>query len=549
MTNIPSMFRLCDIMSIHPISEHEFNEKYISSADFAINWNYNRPVVYILKWTWRIYVWETVNAYRRMQNHIKNKEKSEVMRKMRIIYDMEYNKSATLDIESKLIQYIAGEEIFVLQNKNDGLRDHNYFDREKYIAKFEVLRKTLKDRWVVHKDLKEIQNSDLFKYSPYKALNPDQYAVVENIYNDIKSWITWTYLVKGEPWTWKSVVASYLMKYLKDQDVTKTYNIALVVPMAGLRKTFKKVFKNIAWLKPSMVIWPNDLAKLYSENKKVPYDVVIVDESHRLQQRKNITNYKWYDDVNKKLWNPLETTQLEWILWLSKTQILLYDSNQSIKPADVNEKDFQNMDFAKKYELKSQMRVKGWSDYLSFVNNLFDWLSVSSHSIKNYDFKTYDNFSDFRNAIFARDEEFWLSRIVAWYARPWKSKKNPNEHDIEIDWVKMFWNSTNLDRVNSPNTLTEIGCIHTVQWYDLNYVWVIIGDELSYDESIWWFFIKNKNYHDKNGKNWIKSDEELKKYIINIYKTLFTRGIEWTYVYIVDEKLREYMKKIIIDIK
>ncbi|HCY20732.1 TPA: hypothetical protein DIC40_02560 [Patescibacteria group bacterium] len=86
--------------------------------------------------------------------------------------------------------------------------------------------------------------------------------------------------------------------------------------------------------------------------------MIIVDESHRLQKRKNITNYKAYDDVNSKLGLSKDSTQLDWVLNLSKIQILLYDSNQSIKPADVNQNDFAKIESAKSYELKSQMRVK-----------------------------------------------------------------------------------------------------------------------------------------------------------------------------------------------
>ena len=37
----------------------------------------------------------------------------------------------------------------------------------------------------------------------------------------------------------------------------------------------------------------------------------------------------------------------------------------------------------------------------------------------------------------------------------------------------------------------------------------------------------------------------MKKYIINIYKTILTRGIRGTYIYICDEALREYFKRYI----
>lgn len=522
------------------ITDHPFNKQYIESATFS-EWNYNWPVVYIIKGDKQIYIWETSNVFKRTQDHLKNEERTSHLDQMYIIYDIEYNKSATLDIESQLIQHIAAEESLILQNRNEGLRDHHYYDREKYLAKFEEIWKELQHKKIVYKDLNEIKNSDLFKYSPYKALNEDQYEVVSKIYEDISSWKNGTYIIKWEPWTWKSVVASYLIKFLKGKEETKNLKVGLVVPMTSLRSTFKKVFKNVEWLKPSMVMWPNDLAENYNETNKVPYDIIIVDESHRLQQRRNITNYESYDKLNVKLGLPKESTQLDWVLNLSKTQILLYDSNQSIKPADVNESDFSKIENAKYYELKSQMRVKWWNEYLAFVQSLFDWWKVEFEKVKNYDFKIYDNFSEFRNAILSKDKESWLSRIVAGYARPRKSKKNPNEYDIEIDWIQMFWNTTNTDWVNSKNALNEIWCIHTVQWYDLNYVWVIFWEELSYNKTTWEFIINKGKYHDRNWKRWIDDAYELKRYIVNIYKTLLTRGILWTYIYVVDKDLREYL--------
>lgn len=515
------------------VREHPFNLEAVRSQAFK-QLDYDRPVVYFIKWKKYAYVWETYNVYKRTKEHLKNEERN-LLDTIFVFSDNEYNKSATQDIESKLIQYAAAEESFILQNKNEWLRDHEYYDRKKYLAKFEYIRKELKNRGIVNKELNEIRNSDLFKYSPYKALSEDQYEVVSNISKDIESWKNGTYIVKWAPWTWKSVVASYLMKYLKSKDETKDKEICLVVPMTSLRSTFKKVFKKIDWLKSNMVIWPNDVVKKQ-------YDIVIVDEAHRLQQRRAISHYGAYDNVNKKIGLHKEATQLDWILKFSRTQILFYDSNQSIKPADIDAADFAKIKTANTYELKSQMRIKWWIEYVSFINNVFDWWPTDFGKIQEYDFKLYDDFSGFRKAILEKDKEHGLSRIVAGYARKRRSQDNPNEYDIEIDWIKILRNTTNTDWVNSSNAVNEIGCIHTVQWYDLNYVGVILWEELSYDKKTWDFVINKNKYHDAKWKMWVTDQYELKRYIINIYKTLLTRGILWTYVYVVDKDLREYLE-------
>lgn len=59
------------------------------------------PVVYILNGSKKAYVGETNNAYKRMEQHLKN-EQRQGMKRISIIFGNEFNKSATLDFENKL---------------------------------------------------------------------------------------------------------------------------------------------------------------------------------------------------------------------------------------------------------------------------------------------------------------------------------------------------------------------------------------------------------------------------------------------------------------
>jgi DUF2075 family protein len=142
-----------------------------------------------------------------------------------------------------------------------------------------------------------------------------------------------------------------------------------------------------------------------------------------------------------------------------------------------------------------------------------------------------------------KDSVHKLARVVSGYAWPWHTKpgsKSKQDYDIEIDGQKLIWNSTARDWVNSKNALNEVGCIHTVQGYDLNYVGVIIGPELSYNPEKHQLEVDRDKYFDTNGRNSITDPRELEQYIKNIYKTLLTRGILGTYVYIADKNLRNY---------
>ncbi len=505
----------------------------IKNYKFGRNW----PVVYLLEDKKEIYIGQTVNAYYRSKQHYDNPERSK-LKEIHIITDEEFNISAALDIESWLIQYISADGKFSIQNSNGGLKNHNYYDRVKYKTKFEIAWENLREKGLVVNSLTDLKNSDLFKYSPYKSLTEDQLFTAKQIVKDIINNEANTFIVTGKPGTGKTVLATYLFKYLKEKDETKHFNIGLVVPMAPLRKTIAKVFSKIKGLKSNMVIGPNDAIKQ-------KYDLLIVDEAHRLQRRRGIMGYGAFDKVSKILGLGTNGNQLDWILKSAPHQVFFYDENQSIKPADVRPEDFKKI-VSKKYELHSQMRVEAGEEYIKFIEDIFDLKIPQTARFPNYDFKMFDNIEEMVDEIKIKDKKHKLARVVAGYAWPWHTKpgrKSTQQHDIEIDGLKLIWNSTAQDWVNSPNAINEVGCIHTVQGYDLNYVGVIIGPELSYDSENAKFIVDKNKYFDINGRNGVTDPGELERYIINIYKTLLTRGINGTYVYVVDENLRKYFKE------
>jgi len=516
-----------------PFNKEDFDQ--IKGYKFGRNW----PVVYVLEDKKEIYIGQTVNAYYRSKQHYENSERAK-LKEIHIITDSEFNVSAALDIESWLIQYISADGKFILQNGNGGLKNHDYYDRVKYKTKFEIVWENLREKGLVKNSLVDLKNSDLFKYSPYKSLTEDQLFVAKDIYKDILKNEFNTFVVNGKPGTGKTILATYLFKYLKEKDETKNMKIGLVVPMASLRKTISKVFSKIKGLKSNMVIGPNDVVK-------EQYDLLIVDESHRLQRRKGIMGYGAFDDVNKRLGLDNNGNQLDWIMKSSKHQIFFYDENQSIKPADVRPEDFRKLE-TKKYELNSQMRVEAGEDYIKFIEDIFDLKIPKNVVFSNYDFRIFDDVTEMVDEIKNKDKKHSLARVVAGYAWPWHTKpgsKSKQEHDIEINGLKLIWNSTAQDWVNSPNAINEVGCIHTVQGYDLNYAGVIIGPEFTYDIENNKFKVDREKYFDINGRNGIADPNELERYIKNIYKTLLTRGISGTYVYITDEKLRNYVKQVV----
>ena len=99
----------------------------------------------------------------------------------------------------------------------------------------------------------------------------------------------------------------------------------------------------------------------------------------------------------------------------------------------------------------------------------------------DYELLLFDNLETMVSEIHTRDHEHGLSRLIAGYAWEWVSKKQPNAFDIEIGESKLRWNSTSEDWINTTGAVSEVGCIHTTQGYDLNYAGIIFGYEIDYD--------------------------------------------------------------------
>lgn len=554
------------------IKEQKFNVEV--AQDLTKEWyGQNWPVVYILNDRKEAYIGETTSITTRMRQHLKSEDKNKLTT-INIISHDEFNKSAVLDVESKLIEYMSADNTYKIINSNSGMRDHNYFEKEKYEKLFRNIWEELRKKKIVKQHLDVLVNSELFKYTPYKRLTDEQFSVAYDIVLDILIMVqtgqTSVTIVNGEAGTGKTVLAMYIMKLFADkkvleflseenesvleqfkqaQEKLQNFKVALVVPMTSLRNTLRKVARSIEGLSAKMILGPNDVVK-------DEYDLLIVDESHRLYRRVGLTGFGAFDNVNKKLEFDKEATQLEWILASSKHQIFFYDRLQSIRPSDVREEDFMKLmsknNFGQ-YNIISQLRSQGGNDYLKYIKELFSETPPKNKlSFENYDFKLYDNIVDVKNVIESHNEEVGLSRLIAGYAWEWKTKKltydeavSKGVYDIIIQDQKFIWNTTNSGWAIDENTVKEMGSIHTTQGYDLNYAGVIIGNDIYYDKKSERIEINPDNYFDKKGKQSIKNYEELRNYIINIYIVLLSRAIKGTYLYICDENLKDYFKNYI----
>ncbi len=577
------------------IARLEFSKPTVTTWKFHDEKHGNWPVVYILddgrdavqsnpNRLRDIYVGESLNAAGRLRQHLETPAKQH-LKNIRVIIDERFNKSVCLDLESYLIKMLAGDGANRVLNRNNGITESKYYQREVYRERFRSIVERLKDDGIFTRSIPEIENSDLFKLSPFKALTEDQANSVEEIVKgfliDVERGAESTIVIQGDPGTGKTVVAIYMMKLLVDiktlasledldsnsrfssfftegnQSLLHGLRIGLVVPQQSLRDSIKKVFRKTPGLDRSMVMTPFDVGQADET-----FDLLLVDETHRLNQRASqpsgVLNAK-FAAITRTLFGSDDTskTQLDWIRVKSRHQIFLLDAAQSVRPADLPSGLLSNLvadtrASRRYFQLQTQMRVQAGSDFVSYIRWILDPRPLSAPRVRQdfgeYDFRAFTSVAEMRDEIFRRDAEVGLSRMVAGYAWEWRTRRDNNAFDIEIGQTRLRWNSTPTDWISSSNALEEVGSIHTVQGYDQNYVGVIIGLDLRFNPQQRRLFIDRDSYFDKKGKENNPalgkrySDNDLLRFITQIYAVLMTRGIRGTYVYACDPGLREYLK-------
>jgi DUF2075 family protein len=540
----------------------------------------NWPVVYTLTDDRDIYVGESLNVAGRFKQHLDSADRRH-LRGARVVVDETFNKSACLDLESYLIRLFAGDARYQVLNGNHGITNADYYGRAGYQETFEEIFEALRARGAFTRPIHEIQNSDLFKLSPFKALTQEQAIAVEDIlsglFDDLQSGTGSRIVIQGGPGTGKTVVGIFLMKLLSDirsadtslppesdallaeffvpgyPELLRDFRVGLVVPQQSLRTSIRGVFKQTPGLRPAQVLSPFEVG-----NSTEKFDLLIVDETHRLNQRAAQAAgplNMMFVNINKRLFGDDDParTQLDWINAQSAHQIYLVDGAQAIRPADLPAGTTTRLvDQARSdrrlYPLTSQMRVQAGDDYVAYVRGVLDGSVSERQDFNGYDLRFYDDFPRMREAIFERDSEVGLARVLAGFAWKYASKRDRTAIDIRLGGLDLQWNGTDTDWVSSPGSLEQVGSIHTIQGYDLNYAGVVIGRDLRYDARLDRIVFDRSQYFDPRGATNNRllgityTDDDILAFVRNIYAVLLTRGMLGTYVYVCDEALRERLR-------
>ena len=167
----------------------------------------------------------------------------------------------------------------------------------------------------------------------------------------------------------------------------------------------------------------------------------------------------------------------------------------------------------------------------------------------NYDFRIFDDASQLRDALREKNAINNKARMVAGYCYDWNVKNGRGEIDIELPGgFQAKWNLAN-DKIwaINPRSFEEVGCIHTAQGLEFDYIGVLIGKDLTYNATSHQI-ITNKNAISKDDKSSgirSASEADARRLILNTYKTLLTRGQKGCFVYCEDASLRDHFKRMI----
>ncbi|WP_020166614.1 MULTISPECIES: DUF2075 domain-containing protein [Methylotenera] len=352
-------------------------------------------------------------------------------------------------------------------------------------------------------------------------------------------------IVEGGPGTGKSVVA-----------------INLLVAITKLKKLTQYITRNSA---PRQVyesklagsFKKSHISNLFSGSgsyhdvKSGIFDALIVDEAHRLNEKSGMFKNKGENQVKE-------------IIRASNFSVFFIDEDQKVTIHDIGEKEeirkWASLEGAEVFEtaLTSQFRCNGSDGYLAWLDNALQIKETANTSIEDieYDLRVFDSPSELRNTIYEKNKTNNKARLVAGYCWKWLSKNNPLMDDIvfpEYDFSAK-WNLSDdgMLWIVKKDSVKEIGCIHTCQGLEVDYIGVIIGPDLIVRNGQVLTDPSKRAAEDSSVRGYKKLMKEdptfagplVDKIIKNTYRTLMTRGQKGCYVYSTDEETQEYFRQL-----
>ena len=370
----------------------------------------------------------------------------------------------------------------------------------------------------------------------------------DTIQNDTKNVL----IVRGGPGTGKSVLAVNLIAELTNRGITAFYVSKNDAP----RKVYSIKLKGDFTQEEIDHLFMGSGSFIKSQQNE--FGVLVVDEAHRLNEKSG-----YYRNEGEN--------QIKEIINAAKFSIFFIDEDQKVTLNDIGSEELIKhyaTEFGAgiyTYELDSQFRCNGSDGYLAWLDNLLEIRDTANYDINgfDYDFQVFDDPNKMREAIIEKNTNN-KSRIVAGYCWDWPTggtRNDTNYHEITIPEYnfEISWNLENSEPFAiGENSINEAGCIHTVQGLEFDYVGVIIGEDMRYENGhIITDYLKRaktdtslrgikKVAKEKGPETACKIADPIIK---NTYRTLMTRGMKGCYVFACNEALRKHLQEVVTSMK
>ncbi len=357
-----------------------------------------------------------------------------------------------------------------------------------------------------------------------------------------------TVICKGGPGTGKSVIAVQLLAELTQRDQVVQY----VSKNSAPRQVYAAKLKGK--VSKSSVDNMFKGSGTYTETGNNVIHTLLVDEAHRLNEKSG-------------MFHNMGENQIKEIIHAAECSVFFIDESQRVTMDDIGSVDEirkwaeEEGSEITEMELLSQFRCNGSNGYLAWIDDLLEIRETANYNLEglDYEVRLCDDPADVQKIIIEKNRASNRARILAGYCWNWpkESRKDSSFHDIKIGDFGISWNLDDGQAFAiSENSVNEAGCIHTTQGLEFDYVGVIIGDDIRYENGhVITDFTKRaktdqslkgiKKLYQENPEAALERADEIIK---NTYRTLMTRGMKGCYIYCTDPGMREYIRKRLEDV-
>ena len=359
--------------------------------------------------------------------------------------------------------------------------------------------------------------------------------LVENSVNDSKKH---TIIVQGGPGTGKSVIAINLLAKIINNGFSCAYVTKTSAPRYTFSESLIKGKHKLSYLRGLF----KSAGTCYKLNADT-YTCLLCDEAHRLTAKSGI-------------YSNLGENQVKEIINASRISVFFVDEGQIVHVRDIG-----TIDEIKKQaealgaivhcndslKLTSQFRCNGSDGYIAFLDDVLQIRHTANYSYfdLDYDIEVFDDACEMRDALRTKNTNN-KARMIAGYCYPWLSQNDKSKMDIILPGgFKAQWNFTTEQFATDPDSFEQVGCIHSTQGLEFEYVGIIIGLDMVYkNNEVVTDYTKRDRRDSSIPRGKTQEDRVLADKIIrNTYKTLLSRGQKGCYIYCQDNALRDYIKK------